>query len=272
MKRMLLALLLGCCTTAALSAQTIISGIFQKTDQELEYLEGLPWEQFLQQKKALNNKGYRLFDLETAGVGEDRACWGIFTKSSDRDTVALVLGWEEFIKYKRDLASRNYLLSDVSGYALNETESYYIGVWTPERKTHKVFKLDTKEKLLAHTDNMARQNFFIKSVKVISTPAGNPQFIALYHYHAIPQRNYVYISDSKEAFNEEWLQRDYSGMRLIDFDRFEINGTDYLLGVYQRGKYDHQLVRDLERNIFVDRWDRLEAQEELQLTNWHIRS
>jgi hypothetical protein len=272
MNRYLLVLFLGLGLGWTLSAQTFISGIFQETDQELEYLEALPWEQFLQEKQRLNAAGYRLYDLETAGVGEDRAFWGIFTKSSARDTVAMVLGWENFIKYKRDLASRNYLLTDVSGFAIDETESYFIGVWVQERQTHKVYKLDSKEKLLAHTDAMAKQNFFIKSVKVISTPAGNPTFVALYHYHAMPQRNYIFVSDSKETFNEEWLQRDYSGMRLIDFDQFEENGVTYLLGVYQRGKYEHQLVRDLERNIFVDRWDRLEAQQELQLTNWHIRS
>lgn len=272
MKRYLLTLLLGCYAIFGLPAQTFISGIFQQTDQELEYLEDLSWESFLQEKQRLNNKGYRLFDLETSGIGEDRAFWGIFTKSNDRDTVALVLGWEELIKHKRDLAGRNYLLTDITGYALNETESYYLAVWTPDKTPHKVFKLDTKEKLRAHTDAMARQNFFIKSVKVIATPAGIPRFIALYHYHSIPQRNYIYLSDSKEAFNEEWTQREYSGMRLIDFDRFEENGTEYMLGVYQRGQYDHQLVRDLEKNIFVDRWDRLEAQQELRLTSWHIRS
>ncbi|MGB3546091.1 MAG: hypothetical protein WBA17_03905 [Saprospiraceae bacterium] len=264
----LLAAFLFC--TTALTAQTLVSGIFQQTDAKLEYVEGADWNTFLAKNKEFNNKGFRLTDIETAGLGQERSYWGIYTKSSERDTIAKTLGWSDFVQLKRKMADRNFVLTDVTGYALNETDFIYIGVWQPGETAHKIWKLDSRDGLMQRTDEMFREKFVLQGVKVISTPSGQAQFLAIYHFQPIPQRNVVFITDSEQIFNEDWAQRVNSKVRLIDYDRFQEAGTPYYLGVYQAGSYEHLVLRETPRPAFEDQWDRLESKEKLRLVNWWV--
>lgn len=269
--RHVLLLALALATALSLNAQTYVSGIFQRTDAALEYVEGLDWEQFNLHNRRLNQQGYRLIDLETSGLGRDRTFWGIYTRSSQTDTIARSLGWSEFVKMKRKMAARGYVLTDVTAYAHNETDTDYIGVWQEGKTLHKIWKLDSQEGLQQRTDEMVRDNYFLVGVKVVTTPAGLTQYLALYHHHPLPERNYVYITDDPREFSTDWLQRMKSNMRLIDYDRYDENGRTWYLGVYQSGQYEHLLLRDMDKLTFEDKWDRLEAQEDLRLVNWSVR-
>ena len=80
-----------------LSAQRM-SGIFQPSDSEFEYAEDLTWEDFQSQDRQMNQKGFRLVNLETSGIGDDRRFWGIFTRSTARDTIIRAFGWPDFVK------------------------------------------------------------------------------------------------------------------------------------------------------------------------------
>lgn len=266
--------LLFICTLASITyatAQTYISGIFQQTDAELEYVEGVSWDKFLAENQRLNAKGYRLVDIETSGISQERTFWGIYSKSGLDDKIEQALGWADFVELKRKLAAEGYVLADVTGYALNEADYTYIGVWRRGDTQHKIWKLDSSDALKLRTDEMVKDKFFLIGVKVITSPAGVTQYLALYHHNPLPERNYVFVTSDPKVFNTDWLQRMKSNVRLIDYDRYEEKGVTYYLGVYQSGDYEHLLLSDMEKLTFEDRWDRLEQQEDMRLVNWLVR-
>lgn len=266
-------MLLLCTLTSFLSltGQTYISGIFQQTDAELEYVQGVSWDQFLAENKRLNAGGYRLVDIETSGISQDRTFWGIYSRSGLDDRIERAMSWADFIELKRKLAAEGYVLADVTGYAINEADFNYIGVWRKGDTQHKIWKLDSSDALKLRTDEMVRDKFFLVGVKVITSPAGVTQYLALYHHNPLPERNYVFVTSDPKVFNTDWLQRMKSNVRLIDYDRYEEKGTTYYLGVYQSGEYEHLLLSDMEKLTFEDRWDRLEQQEDMRLVNWLVR-
>lgn len=266
-----LILALGICFSLSVHAQTFVSGIFQQTDAELKYIEGADWASFQEQNKAYNRKGYRLIDIETSGVSKDRVYWGIYAESGVYDTIASVLGWTNLVQLKRSMAERDFVLMDVTGFAINENDFKYIGVWRRGNTPHKIWKLESSETLRRRTNEMALKNFYITGVKVINSPAGAVQYLATFHFNPIPERNYVFVTDDPQEFNTDWLQRMKSDVRLIDYDRFQENGKTLYLGVYQSGEYQHLLLRDMEKLTFEDKWDRLEQQEDLQLVNLWIQ-
>ncbi len=258
-------------TITAAEAQTFVSGIFQQTDARLEYIEGVSWEDFLTQNSDYNSKGYRLIDIETSGISRDRIYWGIYAESGVSDSIITTMGWTNLVKTKREMAKKGFVLSDITGFAVNENDFQYIGVWRKGDTPHKIWKLESGSTLELRTNEMALQNYYLTGVKAINTPAGSVQYLAIYHFNPAPRRNYVYFTNDPREFNTDWLQRMKSNIRLIDYDRFQENGETVYLGVYQAGEYQHLLLRDMEKLTFEDKWDRLEQQEDLQLVNLWIQ-
>ncbi len=248
-----------------------LSGIFQPSDAEYEYAEDLEWDEFVAQHEAFASQQYRLINVETTGVGDDRRYWGIFTQSTQQDTLVRTFGWADFVRAKRAMAAEGYLLTTVQGYSINEADAHFIGVWRREDTPHKIWKLDSEESLRQKTDEMAAQQYYIKDVEVLLTPSGAPSFLALYHYHPIPVRNYVFISQDEKSFTNDLWQRFQSKIRLVDYEQYNANTGSYFLGVYQPGSYEYQIVRNLDRSSFNGRWEQLER-ENLKLIAWEIRS
>ena len=122
-----------------------LSGIFQPSEADLEYVEQVDWTTFLAEDVRLNAKGFRLTNLETTGIGADRRYWGIFTESTLRDTLVKTTSWADFVQAKRSMAAAGFILSGVQAYALSETDAHYIGVWYRDETNtpHKIWKLDT---------------------------------------------------------------------------------------------------------------------------------
>lgn len=263
---LVLALLAGC----SLQAQRL-SGIFQTSDANYEYVEDVDWETFLAQDQSLNREGYRLINVETTGVGEDRRYWGIFTQSTQGDTIIKTFGWADFVKAKRAMAADSFLLTAVQGYTINETDAHFIGVWRKEDNPHKIWKLDSHESLRQKTNEMAAQQFYIKEVEVLLSPAGTPIFLALYHYHPIPVRNYVHIANNEKDFATDWWERYNSKIRLIDYEQYNSSQGSFYLGVYQPGTYENKFIRNLDRGDFNGQWEQLEK-DKLKLIAWEVRS
>ena len=248
-----------------------LSGIFQPSDAEYEYVEDLSWEEFETQHQSYTNRQYRLINLETTGIGEDRRYWGIYTQSTQQDSLIRTFGWADFVKAKRAMAAEGFLLTTVQGYAINETDAHYIGVWRREETPHKIWKLDSEESLRQKTDEMAAQQYYIKDVEVLLTPSGTPLFLALYHYHPVPVRNYVFVAQDEKTFTNDLWQRFQSKIRLVDYEQYNANTGSFYLGVYQPGTYEYQIVRNQDRSSFNGRWEQLEK-ENLKLIAWDIRS
>lgn len=244
-----------------LNAQSIISGVFQASEAAMVYEHGLKWPAFQHKNDSLNQNGYRLFDLETYKGSGDRTFWGIWIKSDLPAVVESVYGWTSFVEKKRAMTSDSFLLTKVTAYAVSDKEQYYIGVWMKEDTPHKVWKLDSREGLAQKTEEMARQDFFIRNVEVFSSPNKTLIFLALFHKGKVTTpRNYVYTSDDLKVFKTNVLQRQKSGFRLVDFESFEEKGTRWYLGVFEKGDYETVLLEGQETPDFNGRWEILEEQ------------
>lgn len=259
------------CWVGTVEAQQI-SGIFQSSDAEFEYIEELDWDSFLAQDIALNQQGFRLINLETTGVGKERKYWGIYIESAVRDTIIKTSSWPEMIKAKRSMAAAGFVLSNVQAYALSAIDAHFVGVWyKDENQTpHKVWKLDSPQSLRDKTEDMSKQQFYIQEVEVFLTPSGEANYLAVYHHSPLPIRNYVYITDTEQQFRDDFKERFESKIRLFDFEQFEAKDGTYLLGVYQPGVYDYQFVQGLDRSTFNGKWEQFEK-EELRLVSWEVR-
>ncbi len=249
-----------------------ISGIFRHSDADFEYLEQLDWASFLSQGKVLNNKGFRLINLETTGVGNDRRYWGIYTESSLKDTIIKTESWPDFVKAKRSMAAAGYLLSHVQAYSLSAIDAHFIGIWyKDETETpHKIWKLDSPESIRQRTEDMAKKQFYLQEVEVFLDPSGAATYLGLYHYSSLPVRNYIYITDTEENFKEDYHNRFQSKIRLVDYEQFNAKEGAYFLGVYQPGTYDHQFVNNFSRHDFNGKWELFEK-DDLKLVSWEVR-
>ena len=249
-----------------------LSGIFQPSEADLEYVEQVDWTTFLAEDVRLNAKGFRLTNLETTGIGADRRYWGIFTESTLRDTLVKTTSWADFVQAKRSMAAAGFILSGVQAYALSETDAHYIGVWYRDETNtpHKIWKLDTPESVREKTDDMANQQYYLQDVEVFLTPGGTANYLAIYHYSPIPIRNYVYIASDENTFYKDLWQRYQSKIRLVGLEDYTGKDGSYLLGIYQPGTYDSQVVLNQTRADFNGKWEQLEKGK-LKLVSWEIR-
>ncbi len=250
-------------------AQTSYSGIFQESDADYKYIENQDWETFSITLESLQEEGFRLIDIETSGIGDERRYWGIFTASEQESTYVNVTGWVNFVKEKRAKAKEGFVLIKVQSYPLSESEFQYIGIWRKGDLTHKVWRLDSAEGLAKKTDEMARDHLYLKSVEVVFSTAGIPHYLAIYHYNPLRNRNYVFITDDARNFGVDWLQRVKSKNRIIDYERYELDGETYYLGVYQPGEYETLTIRDQDKLAFDNEWERLEK-DGMFLVDWEI--
>ncbi|MEZ4986918.1 MAG: hypothetical protein R2795_18085 [Saprospiraceae bacterium] len=257
---------------ANVAAQSL-SGVFRATDARMVYVEDYVWDDFLSNHWMLNHQGFRLQDLATSGEGKERRFWGIYTESTTQDTLLKVNEWAEMVLAKRDMAARGYTLTKVVAYALSETDTRYVGLWTQDANAtpHKIWKLDSPTTLREKTEEMANQQYYVQQVAVLTTPNGISSFIALYHYHAQPIRNYLSLIEGPEAsFHKDRLQRQRSDIGLISAHRFTDKMGTRILSLYQSGNADYQLVLDRPRADFNGIWEQMERQH-LQLVDWEVR-
>lgn len=266
MKRLSI-IFMGVLLSLPVFSQSVYSGVFQVTEAELVYGEGLSWEAFGIKNDSLSKKGFRLIDLETHNHNKNRSFWGIWTKSDQGTVIKSEFGWANFVKRKRAMAKDSFLMTEVEAYAVSNDEHYYIGVWSKKDNPHKVWKLDSREGLAKKTEEMARQDFFLIDVEAFPTPNKTLIFLALYHKGKVTTpRNYVYNSSDLTTFKTSVLQREKSGFRMIDFERFEEKGQRWYLGVFEKGDYKTTLLNGQESIDFNGRWEILE-EEGLRLTD-----
>ena len=244
-----------------LFSQSTISGVFQSSEAERLYRGPLDWEVFKTKNDSMNRAGYRLTDLETRKEETNRKYWGIWIKSDQKSILEPIYGWGNFIKKKRQMAADSFLLMEIEAYAVSNEEHYFIGVWTKKDTKHKVWKLDSREGLAKKTEEMERQDFFVKDVEAFILPNKTVVFLALFHKGKVTTpRNYVYTSNDLKAFKISLLQRNKSGFRIVDFERFEEKGRPWYLGVFEKGDYKTVLLTRQEADRFNEKWEIMEKE------------
>lgn len=254
-----------------LAAQYQFSGIYQPTEAKMEYKEASGWEALLAVSQEMNAKGFRMIDIESSQIGGDeRTYFAIFTESSLQDSVGIALGWRDFVKLKRKMASAEYSMIDVHAFALNESDTKYIGVWVKENTDHKVAKMTSRVGLDRRIQEMGRRRYKLKRVHVLSTPDGEPEYIALFHYSPVQEYNFLHYSEDMEDFMREFNERIESKTRLVDYATFWENGKKYHLGVYQKGDYDYRFLQQADKEHLETEGSKLKEEKGLSLLNMNV--
>lgn len=253
-----------------LSAQKI-SGIFMPTEAEMAYTTVEGWSNFLADHDAKSTQGLRLIDLESSRVGGDqRVYYGIYTESGLRDTVAMALGWRDFVKLKRTMNTAGYTMDDVHAFALNERDFQYIGVWVKEETPHKIARLTSRAGIEEQVREMGARRYKLKRLHVINTPDGEPEYVALFHYSAVQEYNFLYYTKDLADFRKDLEERRLSDIRLVDYASFTENGERFYLGVYQRGTYDYAFERHDEQQNLEEVAQKLKKERGLSLMNRNV--
>ncbi len=248
-----------------------ISGIFMPTEAVMAYSTLQGWENFLADHDQKNQEGFRLIDLESSRVGGDqRVYYGVYTQSSLKDSVGMALGWRDFVKMKRDMTTAGYTMEDVHAFALNERDFQYVGVWVKEETPHKIARLTSREGIEKQVQDMGTKRYKLKRVHVISTPDGEPEYIALFHYSPVQEYNFLYYTDDIADFRKDLEERRQSNVRLVDYASFTENGKRFFLGVYQTGTYDYAFERQEEKQSLDDTAKRLKTERGLSLMNMNV--
>lgn len=256
---------------AGIFAQQQFSGIYQPTEAEMEYRELKGWEAFLADNEVQNAKGLRLIDVESSQIGGDeRIFYGVYTESSLRDSLGIALGWRDFVKLKREMADGRYTMVDVHAFALNETDTKYIGVWVQEENDHKIAKMTSRSGLDRRIQEMGRRRYKLKRVHVLSTPDGEPEYIALFHYSPVQEYNFLHYSKDLTEFMEEFNERVKSKTRLVDYATFWENGKKFHLGVYQNGDYDYRFLLNADKKELDKKGATLKETKGLSLLNMNV--
>lgn len=266
-------ILCGCTLLASvgLLAQTQFSGIYQPTEAKMAYEQARGWEALLTQSRQKNQSGYRLIDVESSQIGGDeRVYYGIYTESNLRDSLGIALGWRDFVKLKRKMAAEEYTMVDVHAFALNESDTKYIGVWAKEDIDHKIAKMSSRAGLDRRIQDMGKRRYKLKRVHVLSTPDGEPEYIALFHYSPVQEYNFLHYSENMDEFMREFNERIKSKTRLVDYATFWENGKKYHLGVYQNGDYDYRFLRNADKTALDAEGNKLKNERGLSLLNMNV--
>lgn len=251
--------------------QQQFSGIYQPTEAKMDYRELKGWEAFLADSELQNQKGLRLIDIESSQIGGDeRIFYGVYTESNLRDSLGIALGWREFVELKREMASKEYTMVDVHAFALNERDTKYIGVWVQEENDHKIAKMTSRSGLDRRIQEMGRRRYKLKRVHVLSTPDGEPEYIALFHYSPVQEYNFLHYSEDITEFMEEFNERVKSKTRLVDYATFWENGKKYHLGVYQNGDYDYRFLLNADKQELDKEGAILKEKNGLSLLNMNV--
>lgn len=254
-----------------LLGQSQYSGIFQPTEAKMEYAQVSGWDGLLSKSKDMNSKGFRLIDVESSQVGGDeRIYYGIFTESNLKDSLGIALGWRDFVKLKRKMAANDYTMIDVHAFALNESDTKYIGVWVEDGTDHKIAKMTSRSGLDRRIQEMGRRRYKLKRVHVLSTPDGEPEYVALFHYSPVQEYNFLHYSESMEDFMKEFNERIQSKTRLVDYASFWENGKKYHLGVYQNGDYDYRFIHQADKIHLDAEGEKLKSSKGLSLLNMNV--
>lgn len=248
-----------------------ISGIFMPTEAAMAYSTIQGWDNFLADHDQKNTQGLRLIDLESSRVGGDqRVYYGVYTESGLRDTVLMALGWRDFVKLKRSMNAAGYTMDDVHAFALNERDFQYIGVWVKEETPHKIARLSSRVGIEKQVQEMGERRYKLKRVHVINTPDGEPEYIALFHYSAVQEYNFLYYTKDIADFRKDLEERRVSNVRLVDYASFTENEERFYLGVYQRGSYDYAFERHDEKQAFDQVAQKLKQDRGLSLMNMNV--
>ncbi len=251
---------LGTLFSSSLSAQNSFSGVFNKTSATHIYLYQITWDELIRRNDELAKDSFQLIDLEAVAGGEEVSFWGIWRKTTRRARIERVSGWENIIKLKRRMQEEGYALIDIEGYQDPSGANLFTGVWIKGQEEQKLWKLDSWEGLIKNTDIQAKAYFQLVDIEAYTDEWGMTNYLAVYHKMAPSERGYLVRTDDAEAFFREHTRRHKSGYALVDYETFESNGQQFLLGMYKKSSTAEVTRSRLDWESFVTYQDQLGEQ------------
>lgn len=234
----------------SLQAQFNYGGIFQKTEIEHQYADGITWKELLKQQAKMDSTGFQLADVELMKDAGANKYWAIWAKTGQHSVLAEVAGWDSLVQKRRDMAKEGFVLTELEGQAGPNNVFLFTGVWTVGKTSHKAWKLDSWEGLVKKNEEMAKDNFYLVDVEAVPFPDGTMPYIALYHVGKQTAQTFLYEAADLTTFNTDRVRRGKSGYRLIDFERFEHGEREYFVGIYQKANFDDSLRAGLDEEGF----------------------
>ncbi|MCB0612749.1 MAG: hypothetical protein H6573_25020 [Lewinellaceae bacterium] len=225
---------------STLSAQFTFSGVFTPADTEYEYAHQLSWEALQQQHEALDAKGFRLTDIETAKAGAHRYYWAIWKKDEVHSILKRIESWDSLVIVKREMAADSFVMDEIEAYTYGDKE-YYLAVWTPGYREHKIRKLTSWEGVENDYENLSRRDLQLVDIESFDGKDGITQYLALYQWEGPEFKTFYYRSHDYDDFITDKGYRQKSGYHLFDYERFKKRDMSFYVGLYKAEENSRRL-------------------------------
>ncbi len=246
-----------------LSAQEHFSGLFMKDSTDYFYSDALVQKDFNALDDSLTRQGYILTDWNLSD-GKELIFRGIWNKNRSSPAVTPIIektSWEAFIKEKRAKVKEGSLMINVQYYSDLVGSAHYLAKWKKDSTIHKVWKFSSFDYLKKKVQAMKKDGFVLKEVEVNPDENRDPVFLALfYKKEFLKSFSYCYQAKGLAAFNDAILRRRKSGYFLSDIETYHQKGSDYYVGIFEKGKQPFTFVGNLSEDAFLQKWEELEKE------------
>ncbi|MCB0548700.1 MAG: hypothetical protein KDD19_14060 [Phaeodactylibacter sp.] len=256
-------------TFFTLSAQFTYSGVFVPAETEFEYAQQVSWEALQQQHKDLDDKGFRLVDIETAKSGARRYYWAIWKKEEVHSTLRQVESWDSLVIMKRQMAADSFVMDEIEAYTYGDKE-YFLVVWVPGKTEHKIRRLTSWEGLENDNENLARRDLQLVDIEGFEGKDGTTNYLALYHWEGPEFKTYYYRTHDYDDFVTDKGYRQKSGYHLFDYERFEKRGQSFYVGLYREANSASRLEDHYSQEDFNKLMDSEKENNNIVLTDIDI--
>lgn len=189
------------------------------------------WEDFSTQKRALNARGFQLFDLESYVLEEGRRYGGIFRPGRGNNPVLRHATWSHFNKYRKRKRDRGLHLVDLL-VTKRHGRTLFSGVWVAGAKEQHIARDLDRTALRRQQTIMARRRMYLVDLETYRV--GRKR-----HFAAVWQRGgepvELVIGLLWNPFHGKYHELGNRGKRLVDLEAYEVDGKTRYLGIWRAG-------------------------------------
>ncbi len=233
------------------------------------------WQTFLNEgKKQVVKYGRRLIDFETYTTGKRRYFVGVFQKGKGSNIIERTTSFARFKKLEKQKRGQGLALVDFERYVVGNTR-YYVGVWRTRVGREAPFWVDHEWKgFQANQDNFTKKRFTLIDFEFFQSN-GKDFYVHIYKGNKVPRPRMRTRTQSGSAspharkpkprmvryqtyqgFVKEFAQLFKQGLRLSEFEPYQVGGSRYYLAVYELGKGGNVLNAAKNKKEFYEKRSR----------------
>lgn len=227
------------------------------------------WEAFLQAGKTQVMKhGRRLIDFETYTTGNRRYFVGVFEKGKGSNIIERTKSLASFKNLEKKKRQEGLALVDFERYAVGNTH-YYVGVWRTRVGREAPVWIDHKWKgFQTNQANFTKKRFTLIDFEYFRSN-GKDYYVHIYRGNKAPQprtrtqtrsgrvhprsqkpKSRIVRYKTYQAFVKEFAELFKKGLRLSEFEPYQVGGSRYYLAVYEPGTGGNILNASKNRSEF----------------------